>query len=135
MGAIQRILEYLDYKGISKYKFYKKTGLSNGFLDKGENIGSDKCEIIIYQYPDMNIEWLIMGKGPMIKKEYPSSSYPNEVAEDMQPYKLSKDNKQEVNILRELITSHQQTIHALKETVESQKTTIDSLKNQSSNQT
>lgn len=67
MGAIDRIKKYIDYKGISKYRFYKDTGLSNGFLDKNENIGSDKCEIIIDSYPDLSLEWIITGRGDMLK--------------------------------------------------------------------
>lgn len=62
------MLQYLEKKGISKYKFYKETGLSNGFLDKGENIGSDKCEIILSHYPDIRAEWLITGRGEMVKE-------------------------------------------------------------------
>jgi repressor LexA len=68
-GAVSRVIKYLEYKGISKYKFYKKTTLSNGFLDKARNIGSDKCEIISICYPDLNIEWIITGKGSMLKNE------------------------------------------------------------------
>ena len=48
MGTVQRLQQFIDYKSISKYRFYQETGLSNGFLDKGENIGSDKCEKILY---------------------------------------------------------------------------------------
>jgi len=65
----ERILKYLDYKGISKYRFYKDTRLSNGFLDKNRSIGSDKCNEIISQYPDLNIEWMITGKGQMINTQ------------------------------------------------------------------
>lgn len=71
MGAIERLLQFIDYKGDTKYKFYKKTGLSNGFLDKNRNIGSDKCEIISVEYPDLSLEWLIMGKGEMLKNTTP----------------------------------------------------------------
>lgn len=62
----ERIIEYLEWRGISKYRFYKDTGLSNGFLDKGGSIGTDKCERIISVYPDINIEWLITGRGSML---------------------------------------------------------------------
>lgn len=66
MGIRERLRRFIDYKGISRYKFYKDLGLSNGFLDKEGNIGSDKCEKIIYQYPDLNIIWLITGEGDML---------------------------------------------------------------------
>ncbi|WP_372640226.1 helix-turn-helix transcriptional regulator [Ancylomarina sp.] len=61
-----RIIEYIDSKDISKYKFYKETKLSNGFLDKEGSIRSDICEKISYQYPDLNLNWLLTGKGEMI---------------------------------------------------------------------
>lgn len=63
----KKIVEYLDFKGISKYKFYQETGIANGFLDKEGAIGSDKCEKICSHYQDLNIEWLINGVGSMIK--------------------------------------------------------------------
>lgn len=50
MGTVQRIRQYIENKGISKYRFYQQSGLSNGALDKGENIGSDKCEKILYAF-------------------------------------------------------------------------------------
>lgn len=65
----ERILKYLDFKGLSKYSFYKKTTISNGALDKKGTIGADKCELINYEYPDINLEWLITGKGEMLKSE------------------------------------------------------------------
>jgi len=63
----ERIAEFLILKGISRYRFYKDTGLSNGFLDKPGSINSDNCEKICYCYPDINPEWLLTGKGEMLK--------------------------------------------------------------------
>lgn len=77
MSVRERLKQFIDYKGISKYKFYKDLGLSNGFLDKDGNIGSDKCEKIIYQYPELNILWLITGQGEML--QYPSSAKVNNI--------------------------------------------------------
>lgn len=67
MNTRERILKYIESKGISKYRFYKDIGLSNGYLDKEGNVGSDICEKISYQYKDLSIEWLITGKGEMLK--------------------------------------------------------------------
>lgn len=64
-SAVERLIQFIDIKGDTKYKFTKKTGLSNGFLDKSRNIGSDKCHIISEVYPDLNLTWLITGKGSM----------------------------------------------------------------------
>jgi phage repressor protein C with HTH and peptisase S24 domain len=67
MSTRERILQYLNSKGISKYSFYKETGISNGFLDKTGAIGSDKCEIICSHYSDLNADWLITGEGSMLR--------------------------------------------------------------------
>ncbi|WP_099463434.1 S24 family peptidase [Parabacteroides provencensis] len=69
MGVVQRLQQFIDTKGISKYRFYQETGLSNGSLDKGENIGSDKCEKIIYAYPNLSVDWLMTGRGNMLIDE------------------------------------------------------------------
>ncbi|MEA4935799.1 MAG: hypothetical protein VB102_04055 [Paludibacter sp.] len=63
----ERIIQYLFLKGISRYRFYKETGLSNGFLDKEGAINSDNCEKICSCYKDLNPEWLLMGTGEMLR--------------------------------------------------------------------
>ncbi|SFL24568.1 hypothetical protein [Proteiniphilum acetatigenes] len=63
----QKILEYLKYKGISKNKFYIKTGLSVGFLDSGKSLGVDKLRDILDIYHDLNPAWFLPGDGPMLK--------------------------------------------------------------------
>jgi hypothetical protein len=67
MNISDRLLEYLEFKGVTKNKFYVNLGLSNGFLDKKSNIGADKIERIIEYYPDINLYWLILGTGPMLR--------------------------------------------------------------------
>lgn len=78
MKIIERIIQYLDYEKISKYKFYKITGLANGFLDKNSNIGSDKCELICSHFPKLNVEWLLLGTGTMLKSELPVAKHTND---------------------------------------------------------
>lgn len=69
MSDKDRIKEYLEYKGISKNKFYARTGLSIGFLDSGSSLGVDKARIIINTYPDINLNWLILGEGEMLRTD------------------------------------------------------------------
>lgn len=65
----ERILQFIEYKRLSKNKFYKETGLSNGILDKKGGISSDSLEKIYYVYPEINLDWLLTGKGEMLNKE------------------------------------------------------------------
>lgn len=69
MGSTERVREYLDYKGITKYKFCNDLGFSNKFLDNSSNMGTDKACKILHYCPDLNSEWLLTGNGPMIKEE------------------------------------------------------------------
>lgn len=55
----EKILYFLEEKGISKSQFYKKTGFSAGFLDSGSSLGVDKLKVIVDNYPDFNPQWLL----------------------------------------------------------------------------
>jgi phage repressor protein C with HTH and peptisase S24 domain len=69
MGSTERMREYLDYKGITKYKFCNDLGFSNKFLDNSSNMGTDKACKILHHYPEINSEWLLTGNGSMIKDD------------------------------------------------------------------
>lgn len=69
MSDKDRIKKFLEYKHISKNKFYSQTGLSIGFLDSGRSLGVDKARIIINAYPDINLNWLILGEGDMLRSD------------------------------------------------------------------
>ena len=76
MGATikERVLEYIDYKGIEKSRFEKEAGLSNGFIDKiGESMRSTSLDKIRETYADLNTEWLLTGLGRMLKDVETSS--------------------------------------------------------------
>lgn len=72
MKAIGRLFQYFDFKHIKPTRFEKDFGLSNGYfgvqLKREADIGSGILEIIINNCRDLNIEWLISGKGQMIKE-------------------------------------------------------------------
>lgn len=72
-----RLKEYIDKKGISISAFEKSIGMSNASFGKSLKnngaIGSDKLENILRIYPDINTEWLLTGKGSMLKIESNSS--------------------------------------------------------------
>lgn len=65
----EKIKQYIDYKGVSKNRFYKQTGLSIGFLDSGSSLGVDKLRIIIDNYHDLNPLWILTGQGEMLNQK------------------------------------------------------------------
>jgi hypothetical protein len=111
----KRISEILDLKGITKYRFCKDLGLSNGFLDKPREITTDKYANILDYLSDVNPEWLLTGNGQMLKnKDSPV------IAEPKIKYEKQNDN---ISMPREVFDQ----ITRLTETVLSQQKTIEKL--------
>ena len=108
----QRILQYLDFKGISVTKFFEQTEIKRGFLDtdKLESAVSDiNIAKIIATYNDLNIIWLLTGKEEMIINNL---HYKND--------NLKKVNEPESNYKIEdnlLLKSQKETIEALQNSV------------------
>lgn len=48
--------------------FEKSIGVANGYVNSiSKSIGIDKVSLILEKYPNINIEWLLTGKGDMLK--------------------------------------------------------------------
>lgn len=67
MSTKDNLLTFIKKKNISKTEFYKITGLSNGFLDKGGSVTSSNLETILTFFPELSLDWLITGNGPMLR--------------------------------------------------------------------
>ena len=119
MTVRERICEYLEYKGISRYQFYKLTGISNGYLDKRGAITTDKCELIINCFGDLNLEWLITGKGLMVRCASQVDHFPSDGTEQTTAMldritELASENsllKAQVKSLRRDLRDSGKTIH------------------------
>lgn len=77
--VLQRIKEFIDYKGISIAAFEKSIGMSNASFGKslkvGGTIGADKIENILSIYPELSAEWLLRGQGDMLLPDKASNKY------------------------------------------------------------
>lgn len=71
MDTKSNLLIFIKEKKLSKSDFYKITGLSNGFLDKGGSVTSSNLETILKHFPEISLEWLVTGQGPMLRKDLP----------------------------------------------------------------
>lgn len=67
MGLKDRILTFIEHKGVSVQKFEQRVGLSNASVSKmGDNTRRSTIDRISNFYPDLNINWLITGEGEML---------------------------------------------------------------------
>lgn len=80
----QNILQYIDYKGISKYKFYQESGITRGVLDQNNGMSEENTAKFLAQFPDVNPTWLLTGTGEMLLNHtnIENSFIPNEVSEE-----------------------------------------------------
>jgi phage repressor protein C with HTH and peptisase S24 domain len=71
MKSIERFFQYIEYKGIKPTRFEKDFKLSNGYLGtqlkrKGD-LGETILNQIIDNCLDLNPDWLLTGKGTMLR--------------------------------------------------------------------
>lgn len=69
MGLKERLLLFIEYKGISTQKFERIVGLSNASVSKmGDNTRQSTLDKISTSFPDLDIAWLKTGIGNMINE-------------------------------------------------------------------
>lgn len=111
----QKILQYIDIKGVSKYQFYKKTGITRGVLDKEGGISEENISKFLAQFSEINLEWLILGEGEMIKsKPYQTKSETTEVAEPKPIYNNNVDTEK-IAFYKEQVDFYKNAYHETKE--------------------
>jgi hypothetical protein len=64
-----RLCEYLTTKGLSVNNFERSINAGGSYLRNVKSIGSDKLLSISRFYKDINLDWLITGRGEMLKSE------------------------------------------------------------------
>jgi hypothetical protein len=70
---VNRLKHYLDFKNIAISAAETEIGISNASLSKpfknGTTIKTDTLEKFLITYNDINSEWLLTGKEPMLKSD------------------------------------------------------------------
>ena len=70
MTTKDRLKEFLSSQKIGGNKFEEQINISTGYMSsKAITITSDVIEKTVSAYPDLNLDWLITGKGSMLKSE------------------------------------------------------------------
>jgi hypothetical protein len=109
----ERILQFIEHKQISKQKFFNQTGLKRGILDGDKlktSIPDTFIAIIIATYEELSPEWLLTGKGAMLRSTAPMARQPAAGKEPEAPPPTSSDV---VAIYKELLRERDEEIKAL----------------------
>ena len=68
MTVKERIKAFCRTEGIAVSAFEESIGVSNGYVNAiSKSIGIDRLNTIIEKYSNLNIEWLLTGRGEMHK--------------------------------------------------------------------
>ncbi|MBM6781470.1 S24 family peptidase [Bacteroides mediterraneensis] len=68
MTTKDRLKEFLSVKGIGRNRYETQIGVSRGYLStKSDVISSEVIEKTADFFQDLNLDWLITGKGEMLK--------------------------------------------------------------------
>lgn len=76
----ERLKKFLDFEGMSVRQFEATIGSSDGkiakFLTSNSSLKSDTLNMIMENFPQLSIEWLLTGKGSMLKAQPTDTNMP-----------------------------------------------------------
>lgn len=82
----ERLIQFIEYKRISKNAFEKACGLSTRYVSNmRQSIQPDKVKNIALVYPELNTGWLLTGEGSMLKDQSNQPSVQPEIPAEENP--------------------------------------------------
>lgn len=102
----KRILEFIESKNITKYDFYRKTGISNGVLSQKTGLSEESIMKFLSYFNDVNIHWLFTGNGQMTTK----NTY---LIKNNDPNMLNEENEGVIKYLESTIEKKDSEIQEL----------------------
>lgn len=129
----ERIKQYIDYKGFSIMRFEKQIGAGNNSIGtsikRNTNLTGDLLSKILNTFQDINTEWLITGKGEMLKSKVSNNNLEAK-ANFEKNLALTDIAFYDIQISEEKLKNAIKRIELLEELVESYKLEIKTLKNE-----
>ena len=90
----KNILTFLDHIGMSKYEFYKLTGITRGILDQNNGMSEENTARFIAAFPNVSLDWLWLNRGNM---ERTNAVPDKEVAKPPDAYQIIQAQKETIN--------------------------------------
>ncbi|UMY66763.1 MULTISPECIES: helix-turn-helix transcriptional regulator [unclassified Flavobacterium] len=110
---IARIRQIIKDKNLSVSAFEKKIGMSNNSiqvaLKRNANVKDETLNHILAAFPEISAEWLLTGKGTMIRNAYPPAPETSPTVEE---------ERYVIQLQREYIAQLKKEIEELKSQLE-----------------
>lgn len=70
MDITERLQLFMQYEGVTAFQMNKEAGLSRTLLikaiEKHQGLNTATIEKIVKRYPNLNVDWLVTGRGAML---------------------------------------------------------------------
>lgn len=104
-----RLDKFMNMKGLNDNQITVQAGLSQGAIGKqrkkGRGLSVDSIAKILYAYPMLNADWLLTGRGEMLKEESNTECV------------VDSDLLFDSDFCKTIIKSQQSTIHSQQSTI------------------
>lgn len=113
MSVKDRIKIFIKSQKIKQNVFEESINASNGYINSiSKSIGIDKLNAIIEKYPILNIEWLLTGKGEMLRGDQPKreENKTDNGLKDKIIYLLEQENERLKTELEEVKRDKEKTV-------------------------
>lgn len=115
-----RLQQVINYYGLSVSKFSTEIGISKSTIHKiltsNTSIQSNNLQKLAEKFPDINLHWLITGRGQMLFSDYSDRKIPS--IEDKSTLNTTASANADNETLKLLIESNAQLIRELTRLVE-----------------
>ncbi|WP_445711196.1 hypothetical protein [Flavobacterium sp.] len=116
----ERILYFAKNQNISYESFCESIGMTYGSFKgvaKQRPLNSDALEILITKYPEINCEWLLIGKGVMLQKE--EKTIENVIS-------LETSLRKELDLKNQVISHYKEKVTFLEDKIKAMGTDLES---------
>lgn len=104
---VVRFEKWVNLTGINPNQITVKAGLPIGLVGKllngGKGLSVENIEKILYAYPDLNVDWLITGRGEMLLKDNSTTKKPLIVDEMPTIREIMSDQRKEIAELNQQV--------------------------------
>lgn len=114
----ENILYFADSLNISRREFYRKINVSRGTLESASGITEEILSKFITTFPEINLQWLILGKGEMYQgNKLNNNPLYNKTQMEEKTCEKCEEKERIISSQQQTIETQQQLIRFLQEQI------------------